>query len=72
MSVIEFIMIVEEYLSQSKSMKQNDFSVLHGDLKREWRKSDSCRLEIGKKVEEGETSKVLFNLTITDLIPIIF
>ena len=34
-SVIEFIMIVEEHLSQSKSMKQSDFSILLGDLKRE-------------------------------------
>lgn len=41
-------------------------------VKREWRKCDSCRLEIGKKVEKGEASKVFFNLTITDLIAIMF
>ena len=34
-SVIEFIMTAEEHLSQSKSMKQSDFSVLLGNLKRE-------------------------------------
>lgn len=54
-------------------MYQSDFFVLLKSCEEGMEKEcDSCRLEIGKKVEKGEASKVLFNLTITDLIPIMF
>lgn len=32
----------------------------------------SCRLKIGKKFKDGKASKVLFNLMMIGLVPIVF